>query len=358
MALVERNLPLSKSRSRSSVTNKKLTLSSTISDLKSTKSLSNENKNPSEPILKEPVLLQPKRTLSKFKANIDLKSIHTSEETAKSKTTSIEQISTIPKGLYKSRTSAKLVPFNGNTKAIHELVPTQKSLSKSRTSTKLIPSLDIVSREPLKSLSRSKASSILLKDESDKKTLSKTATSVHLQSVGGINIDTKDEKKILSKHSSSNKIAAPRRRSSRVSLKLQPLEVFSSFVDINIDDGCDSSSSNEKLNNCKKNEHIDTVTSNTLPQPQVPEKSILSKSKTVTKLKNAPVAIPNTFRKTRSQSLMQKTLVPAFVPDIEIDEQPQTEATLTTSKEPKDDCQTPKTGKQVGNRTQNYHNKE
>ena len=82
MALVERNLPLSKSRSRTSVTNKKLTLSTTISDLKSAKSFSNENKVPSQPMIKEPVLMQPKRTLSKCKAKIDLKTIDTSQETA------------------------------------------------------------------------------------------------------------------------------------------------------------------------------------------------------------------------------------------------------------------------------------
>ena len=65
MALIERNLPLTKSRSRSSVTNKKLTLSTTTSDLKSVKNFSNENQIPSQPMIKEPVLMQPKRTLSK-----------------------------------------------------------------------------------------------------------------------------------------------------------------------------------------------------------------------------------------------------------------------------------------------------
>ena len=360
MALIERNLPLTKSRSRSSVTNKKLTLSTTTSDLKSVKNFSNENQIPSQPMIKEPVLMQPKRTLSKCKAKTDLKTIHTnSEETAilsKSRTSvklsqldSNKQINTpVLKGLSKSRTSAKLVAFNEDIKPTSEFLQPPKILSKSRTSAKLIPSLDIFSKEPLKNLSKSRASSVLLKDETDKKTFSKTTTAVKLQSVGEIDIETKDEKKILSKYSSSNKMAAPRRRSSRVSIKLQPLEVFSSGVDIDIDNVCDPSSTNAKLNDCKKNENIEDVASNILPQ--VPEKQQLSKSKTVSKLKNtqnSSVTIPNTFRKTRSQSLMHKTLIPAFVPDIEIDEK--TEENVNTFNEPKVlASETPKTDKQVG----------
>ena len=362
MALVERNLPLSKSKSRSSVTNKKLSLSTTSNDLKSVKDCSNENQVPSQPIIKEPVLIQPKRTLSKCKAKIDLKTIHTSEEAtllSKSRSTlklsllnSInEQINTpVLKGLSKSRTSAKLVPFNGEITLGTELVQPPKTLSKARTSAKLIPSLNIFSKEPPKSLSKSRASSVLLKDETDKKTLPKTSTSFKLQSIGEIDIENKVEKK-----------AAPRRRSSRVSIKLQPLEVFSSGVDINIDNFCDPSNTKLKLNDCKKNEHVEEVCSNILP-PQVPEKSLLSKSKTVSKLKNtqnASVTIPNTFRKTRSQSLMHKTLVPAFVPDIEIDEKPsKTEATVNTCTEPKVVvCETPKTDKQVGDIRLNCHHK-
>ena len=352
MALVERNLPLSKSRSRTSVTNKKLTLSTTISDLKSVKSFSNENQVPSQPTIKEPVLMQPKRTLSKCKAKIDLKTIETSQETAillKSRSTlkisqldSNKQINTpVIKGLSKSRTAAKLV--NEEIKPTTELVPPPKTLFKSRTSAKLIPTLDI--------FSKSRESSVWLKDETDKKILSKTATSVKLQSVGEIDIiETKDEKKNLSKHSSSTKMVAPRRRSSRVSIKFQPLEVFSSGVDINIDNFCDPSSSNEKLSDCKKNENIGEVSSNTLSQA-VPEKSRLSKSKTVSKLKNTQNALvtkPSTFRKTRSQSLMQKNLIPTFVPDIEIDEKTlNTEENVKTDKEPQV-CETPKTDKQVG----------
>ena len=372
MALIERNLPLTKSRSRSSVTNKKLTLSTTTSDLKSVKNFSNENQIPSQPMIKEPVLMQPKRTLSKCKAKTDLKTIHTtSEETAilsKSRTSvklsqldSNKQINTpVLKGLSKSRTSAKLVAFNEDIKPTSEFLQPPKSLSKSRTSAKLIPSLDIFSKEPLRNLSKSRASSVLLKDETDKKTLSKTTTAVKLQSVGEIDIETKDEKRSLSKYSSSNKIAAPRRRSSRVSIKLQPLEVFSSGVDIDIDNVCDPSSTNEKLNDCKKNENVGDVSSNILSQ--VPEKPQLSKSKTVSKLKNtqqnSSVTIPNTFRKTRSQSLMPKTLVPAFVPDIEIDEK--TVKTEENVNEPKV-CETPKNDKQVGdidtNRVLNCGNK-
>ena len=358
MALIERNLPLTKSRSRSSVTNKKLTLSTTTSDLKSVKSFSNENQIPPQPMIKESVFMQPKRTLSKCKAKIDLKTIYTtSEETtilSKSRTSvklsqldSNKQINTpVLKGLSKSRTSAKLVAFNEDIKPTTELVPPPKTLSKSRTSAKLIPSLDIFSKEPLENLSKSGASSVLLKDETDKKTLSKTTTAVKLQPVGEIDIESKDEKRSLSKYSSSNKIAAPRRRSSRVSIKLQPLEVFSSGVDIDIDNVCDSSSTNGKLNDCTKNENVGDVSSNILPQ--VPEKPQLSKSKTVSKLKNtqnSSVKIPNTFRKTRSQSLMHKTLVPAFVPDIKIDEK--TVKTEENVIEPKV-CETPKTDKQVG----------
>ena len=355
MALVERNLPLSKSRSRSSVTNKNLTSSITSSDLKSVKDYSIENQVPTQPLIKEPVLMQPKRTLSKCKAKIDLKTIHSSEEAAllsKSRSTfklnSNEQVSTpVLKGLSKSRTSAKLVPPTDHIKPITELVQPPKTLSKSRTSAKLIPSLNIFSKEPPKSLSKSRASSVLLKDETDKKTFSKTSTSVKLQSIGEINIENKTEKK-----------AAPRRRSSRVSIKLQPLEVFSSVVDINIDNVCDPSNKDLKLNDCKKNEQ--EVCSNILPQ--VPEKSLLSKSKTVSKLKNtqnASVTIPNTFRKTRSQSLMHKTLVPAFVPDIEIDEKPSnSEATVNTCTEPYVVvCETPKTDKQVGDIGLNCHYK-
>lgn len=351
MALVERNLPLSKSRSRTSVTNKKLTLSTTISDLKSVKSFSNENQVPSQPIIKEPVLMQPKRTLSKCKAKIDLKTIDTSQETAtllkSGSTLKISQLDSnkqinapVLKGLSKSRTSAKLV--NEEIKPITESVPPPKTLSKSRTSAKLIPTLDI--------FSKSKASSVLLKDETDKKTLSKTATSVKLQSVGEIDIETKDEKRNLSKHSSSNKIVAPRRRSSRVSIKFQPLEVFSSGVDINIDSVCDPNSLNEKLTDCKRNENIREESSNILSQV-VPEKSRLSKSKTVSKLKNTQnvlVTKPSTFRKTRSQSLMQKSLVPTLVPEIEIDEKKlNTEENVKTDNEPQV-CETPKIDKQVG----------
>ena len=161
MALVERNLPLSKSKSRSSVTNKKLTLSTTSSDLKSVKDCSIENQVPSQPIIKEPVLMQPKRTLSKCKAKIDLKTIHTSEEAtllSKSRSTlklsqlnsNNEQINTpVLKGLYKSRTSAKLIPFNEDISLRTELVQPPKTLSKARTSAKLIPSLNIFSKEPL-----------------------------------------------------------------------------------------------------------------------------------------------------------------------------------------------------------------
>ena len=361
MALVERNLPLSKSKSRSSVTNKKLTLSTTSSDLKSVKDCSNENQVPSQPIIKEPVLMQPKRTLSKCKAKIDLKTFHTSEEAtllSKSRSTlklsklnSNEQINTpVLKGLSKSRTSAKLVPFNEDISLRTELVQPPRTLSKARTSAKLIPSLNIFSKEPQKSLSKSRASSVLLGDETDKKTFPKTSTSFKLQSIGEIDIENKAEKK-----------AAPRRRSSRVSIKLQPLEVFSSGVDINIDNFCDPSNTKLKLNDCKKNEHVEKVCSNILP-PQVPEKSLLSKSKTVSKLKNtqnASVTIPNTFRKTRSQSLMHKTLVPAFVPDIEIDEKPsKTEATVNTYAEPQVVvCETPKTDKQVGDIRLNCHHK-
>ena len=354
MALVERNLPLSKSRSRTSVNNKKLTLSTTLSDLKSVKSFSNENQVPSQPMIKEPVLMQPKRTLSKCKAKIDLKTIDTSQETAtflKSRSTlkisqldSNKQTNTpVLKGLSKSRTAAKLV--NEEIKPITELEPPPKTLSKSRTSAKLIPTLDI--------FSKSRASSVLLGDESDKKTLSKTATSVKLQSVGEIDIvETKDEKKNLSKHSSSTstKMVAPRRRSSRVSIKFQPLEVFSSGVDINIDNVCDPSSSNEKLTDCKKNENIGEVSANILSQA-VPEKSRLSKSKTVSKLKNTQNALvtkPSTFRKTRSQSLMKKNLIPTFVPEIEIDEKTlNTEENVKTDNEPQV-CETPKIDKQVG----------
>ena len=357
MALVERNLPLSKSKSRSSVTNK-LSLSTTSNDLKSVKDCSNENQVPSQPIIKEPVLMQPKRTLSKCKAKIDLKTIHTSEEATRStfklsQLNSNEQINTpVLKGLSKSRTSAKLVPFNEDISLRTELVQPPKTLSKAKTSAKLIPSLNIFSKEPPKSLSKSRASSVLLGDERDKKTLPKTSTSVKLQSIGEIDIENKAEKK-----------AAPRRRSSRVSIKLQPLEVFSSGVDINIDNFCDPSNTKLNLNDCKKNEHVhvEKVCSNILP-PQVPEKSLLSKSKTVSKLKNtqnASVKIPNTFRKTRSQSLMHKTFVPAFVPDIEIDEKPsKTEATVNTCTEPKVVvCETPKTDKQVGDIRLNCHHK-
>ena len=360
MALVERNLPLSKSKSRSSVTNKKLSLSAASSDLKSVKDCSNENQVPSQPIIKEPVLMQPKRTLSKCKAKIDLKTIHTSEEAtllSKSRSTlklsqlnSNEQIN-IPvlKGLSKSRTSAKLVPFNEDISLRTELVQPPKTLSKAKTSAKLIPSLNIFSKEPPKSLSKSRASSVLLGDERDKKTLPKTSTSFKLQSIGEIDIENKAEKK-----------AAPRRRSSRVSIKLQPLEVFSSGVDINIDNFCDPSNTKLNFNDCKKNEEVEKVCSNI--HPQVPEKSLLSKSKTVSKLKNtqnASVTIPNTFRKTRSQSLMHKIFVPAFVPDIEIDEKPsKTEAIVNTCTEPKVVvCETPKTDKQVGDIRLNCHHK-
>lgn len=375
MALTERNLSQSKSKSRT-VSNKKLTLSSTstVSVFESNENFSIENKIPPQPFIKEPVLIQSKRTLSKCKAKIDLKTIQTpvlTPDLSKSKTTlnishlnENKQTNTPRlKGLQKSKTSAKLVPFKERTELnTFDLVPKPKTLSKSGTTGKL-PSLNILAQESSSSLSKSKIfSTLILKDEiRNKKTPIKTSTNLKLHSVvGESDFDTKDEKKILSKYSLSSNVApAPRRRSSRASLKLQPLEVFSSGIDIDIEKGGKAchpiSTKSEKQDDCKKTDKvIDVSSSNT---NVVPEKCQLKKSKAVTKQKNILVStnpIPNSFRKTRSQSLMQKslTVVPEPISRAEIDQEPsKPEIIIKPCVGPlqtPNACQTPQNDQQVG----------
>ena len=335
MALVERNISLSKSKSKTALdnkTSKKMSKSLTVAQIKQKFEMAqtDENNVPFQPIIKEPVLLNPRRTLSKCKAKTDLKS-------------TVTPVLEIPNSLSKSKTVVKLNSINQN----QTLVPITKVLSKSRTSIKLVPSCDIPTTASTtttistsnKSISKSKtatklaqpieekcqeaASKSMTKSNTLTKLKSKSKASLKLQTVGDIDIGS-DESKAESKlqtSTSTNKLS--KRRSvgkSRTSMRLQAVEIC---ISNNNPENCDKSSSNTiSSENVNRQEEIkqDIFSSKgdaTLDSEKVPEKS-LKKYKTFNKLKNNSLET-NPFRKTRSQSLFKT------VPDSSIEVLPKTE---------------------------------
>ena len=137
MALTEINAPLTKSRSRSSIDHKKLLKSSTTTTL--FKSIDIENEG--TPCIKEPVMIQSKRTLSKCKAKIDLKSSRAILPDPLITKTENPLLVPVSKVLSKSRTSVKLVPVSDIFPAAscQTTTSTSKSLSKSSLACNTIP---------------------------------------------------------------------------------------------------------------------------------------------------------------------------------------------------------------------------
>ena len=184
MALVERNISLSKSKSKTALdnkTSKKMSKSLTVAQIKQKFEMAqtDENNVPFQPIIKEPVLLNPRRTLSKCKAKTNLKS-------------TVTPVLEIPNSLSKSKTVVKLNSINQN----QTLVPITKVLSKSRTSVKLVPSCDIPTTASTtttistsnKSLSKSKTATKLAQpieekcQEAASKSMTKSNTLTKLKS--------------------------------------------------------------------------------------------------------------------------------------------------------------------------------
>ena len=227
MALMERNVPLTKSKSV--VENKKLSKASTTTHLKPSGNENDISKN-NQPVIKESVLINPKRTLSKCKAKIDLKSSINSEQSlfsefpsAKRLINTFEDKISAPsnKVLSKSRTSVKLIPVQNVSfpSSSATTVPSSNtSLTKSKTSMKLanvksdtnensvsmprtrsrtsmkLSSVPVISKEILvdepttshkNTIVRSKAPSKLYNEasESQNKSLSKSKTSMKLKSL-------------------------------------------------------------------------------------------------------------------------------------------------------------------------------
>ena len=262
-------LPRSKSRSALENKNKRRSLhkSSTSTVLKETNSqlsIFEEKQNVTNspyPIIKEPCL--PKRTLSKCKAKIDLKSVAPVEpvlstsrppgqsEDVECRKSSVE-IKSISKLLSKSRTSARL-------SSIAEMNAINQQLSKV---------------QPVKSLSKSK-------------------TSVKLENP-----------RVLSHCKTSTKL---------------PLQI-SKIV-------CDKPNTTYTDQIVKKTEEKISKASAS-ESNNVPEKT-MTKQKTVTKMK--PEAVPRSFRKTRSQSLIPEEILLSKFVNIDISDKPKDEKKTNTN---------------------------
>lgn len=300
MALLERNIPLAKSRSRSALENKKLMKFSTTTSL--VKSIDIENEN--TPTIKEPVLLQPKRTLSKCKARIDLKS---------SKNLLSEHIvpknESVPKVLSKSRTTAKLMPGSDLIPSNTELSTTpsftipksSKPMLKSLTSVKLTP-VHINIEEPSRP-----APSLAKTRQSSRKSLSKCVTSVKLPTVVDIPIENK-------KVDPPRYVKPSRRSLSRLATSTK-LQTHAVAIDI---EGCETSKCVPKESSNEP--HVPEEKTRISDEP-VPEKSLKKqKSKIVNKPPTNTQQQPVTFRKTRSRSLLNALPEPFQAINIEIDE--------------------------------------
>ena len=305
---MEKNVILSRSASKSALENKKLTKSSTASQLKQTGS---ENIS-HQPVIKESVLVQPRKTLSKCKAKIDLKStlLPTQEKTLSKSKTSVK-LSTLQLENNAGLSTSRVLPKSKTSMKLTPLVPASQEISakstqisdansaifslprtRSRTSMKFAAAPLIVTEiniddppavAPKPSLSKYKTSVKLPCENIEKprsQTLSKSKTSVKLNSANNENCNevnhidsTLKPTKKLSSETAKNK----RRSTGKLRRSSARLEPVLNIVDLDINTkSCDIISTNDSTSKteCNKLSNVPATVTTTVPPTPAPSTGI------------------------------------------------------------------------------------
>ena len=267
----ERYVPIPRAKSRTVL--EKLSKSSTTTDLKSSESMNKYKNNiPQQPVIKDQILLPPKRTLSKCKGNSNLKSTFLTPIQDLKVRNSQDENQRVQNSLSKSKTTVKLIPIAEHISSYKS----QKQFSKSITSASLAV-------EKYKTVNNENTEP---KYSAPSKTVSKTSAAT-LQ-----NIENSDLK--LKKSVSSVKNRRKSAGKSRTSLRLEAQrDAIKSTNNPTVETelNCDRISNNEDLNIAK------TETT------QFPEKCL---KKNISMFDTQKNPVQNIFQRTRSQSLFKE----------------------------------------------------
>ena len=273
----ERYVPIPRAKSRTVL--EKLSKSSTTTDLKPSENMNKfKNNIPQQPVIKDQILLPPKRTLSKCKGNSNLKSTFLTPIQDLKVRNSQDENQRVQNSLSKSKTTVKLIPIAEHISSYKS----QKQFSKSITSASLAV-------EKYKTVNNENTEP---KYSAPSKTVSKTSAAT-LQ-----NIENSDLKLPVSSVKNRRKSAGKSRTSLRLEAQRDAIKSTTNTT-VETELNCDKISNNEDLNKVK----TEIV--------QFPEKC---PKKNISMFNTQKNPVQNIFQRTRSQSLFKE--VPDPKPNI------------------------------------------